>query len=195
MFSLAIIGVLPSGQCCFSRSLWKVIWSHPHHMSCVPITRHILTMESRNWHCCVCLSPAASTGMQNYIGGRGLDNHPKISKTKQAGEKQTALDTGRQGLQFLRRSFLDQVKNDVTGIKSSNGGTWGQGSFVNNVWTDQARAKITEPSRSSYWYASEYEYDGLIRSKSKIDLSSRDLKLNVTLRSTCISFNVSWYWT
>ena len=51
--------------------------------------------------------------------GGGADNRPPdISKTKQARDnRQTALGTDGQALQFLLRSFLGQVKNDVTGVK------------------------------------------------------------------------------
>ena len=42
-----------------------------------------------------------------------------------------ALDMDGQALQFLLRSFLDQVKNDVTGVqKVKMGGTWEHGSFL-----------------------------------------------------------------
>ena len=35
--------------------------------------------------------------------------------------------------------------------------------LANNFWTKWARAKLTAPSRSSRWYASEYVYHDLIR--------------------------------
>ena len=51
----------------------------------------------------------------------GGDNRPspEISKMKQARDKrETALNTDRRFIQFLLRSFLGLVKNDVTGVKS-----------------------------------------------------------------------------
>ena len=63
----------------------------------------------------------APTGVRDtLVPTGGADDRPsEISKTKQARDKRkTALDTEGQALQFLLRSFLGQVKNDVIGVKN-----------------------------------------------------------------------------
>ena len=63
------------------------------------------------------LSPTCTDG--------GADNRPpEISKTQQGRDKrQAALHTADKLYNVLFKLFLDQVKNDVTGVKSQNGGT------------------------------------------------------------------------
>ena len=51
--------------------------------------------------------------------------------------------------------------------------------FANNFWANWVRAKLRAQSRSSRWYASKYAYHDLIRSRSRGDLRSRDLKFKM----------------
>ena len=65
------------------------------------------------------INPRTDGGPGHLSTDGGADNRPpEISKTKQARDKpSTALDTDGRALQFVLRSFLGQVKNDVTGFK------------------------------------------------------------------------------
>ena len=63
------------------------------------------------------LNPRTVGGLsQTRSAGGGVENHhPEISKTAQRSDnRQTALDRARQDLEEIQRSFLPQVKNEVT---------------------------------------------------------------------------------
>ena len=79
--------------------------------------------------------------------GGGADNRspPEISKTKQARDKRlAALYTDGRALQFLPRTFLGQVKNDITEVKKIKmAAIENNRVFFNNFWTEQIFAKMS----------------------------------------------------
>ena len=120
------------------------------------------------------------------LGHLSTDGEGRIAAPRRSKKRRKLETSGKRNwiraddlYNFYRGHFnKGQVKNDVTGEKKSKWRYLRTSEFFsNNFWTNWARAKLRAPSRSSR-YASKYVYNDLIRSRSSVDLRSRDLYVN-----------------